>query len=89
MSNRLIAHVSQNGKPFEELKATPGRAHRYSSPGHLASTNGTAFYLARDAAERNQKNIAALGKYVYGMATGNGGLRTENLGPPLYAKANG
>ena len=55
----------------------------------FAYTDGTTFYLARGPAEATQKQRAALGPCVYRMANGKDGLWDENVGPSLYAKAQG
>ena len=54
-----------------------------------AYTDGTTFYLARGPAEHQGKQRAALGKFVWRMANGKDGLWDENVGPSLYAKAQG
>ena len=56
---------------------------------HFAYTDGTTFYLARGPAEQEGKQRAALGTRVYRMANGKDGLWDENVGPSLYAKAQG
>ena len=55
----------------------------------FAYTDGTCFYLARCDAEADDKKRAALGKRVWRMANGKDGLHTDNIGPSLYAKAQG
>ena len=54
-----------------------------------AYTDGTSFYLARGPAEHGQKVRAALGRAVWRRANGSDGLFDENIGPSLYAKAQG
>ena len=66
------------------LKRQPqGKLNRY------AYTDGTTFYLARGAAEDEDKRRAALGPSVWRMSSGKDGLWDENIGPSLYAKAQG
>ena len=55
----------------------------------FAYTDGTTFYLARDEAEQEHQGRAALGKFVWRMANGKDGLHDANVGPPMYAKAQG
>ena len=55
----------------------------------FAYTDGTTFYLARTWPEKADKNRAALGKCVWRMTNGKDGLWEENVGPSLYAKAQG
>ena len=55
----------------------------------FAYTDGTTFYLARHPAEVPDKRRLALGKHVWRMANGKDGLWDENVGPSLYAKAQG
>ena len=54
-----------------------------------AYTDGTSFYLARTFDEKDQKTRASLGRHVYRMANGSDGLFHSNIGPSLYAKAQG
>ena len=54
-----------------------------------AYADGTTFYLAQVRAENYQKQRAALGPFVSRMADGKDGLWDENVGPSLYAKAQG
>jgi len=54
-----------------------------------AYTDGTAYYLARGPAERNEKKRLALGRCVWRMANGADGLFDANVGASLYAKAQG
>ena len=54
-----------------------------------AFTDGTTFYLARDQSQLVDKKQAALGKMVWRMANGKDGLHDDNIGPSLYAKAQG
>ena len=54
-----------------------------------AYTDGTAWYLARSVAEKEDKKTLALGKHVWREATGKDGLFGDNIGPSLYAKAQG
>ena len=60
-----------------------------SSLGRWAYTDGTTFFLARGEDEAGQKRRAALGPYVWRQATGKDGLYDDNVGPSLYAKAQG
>ena len=55
----------------------------------FAYTDGTTFYLARGPAENEGKQRALLGPSVYRMANGKDGLWDENVGPSLYARAQG
>jgi hypothetical protein len=54
-----------------------------------AYTDGTSFYLARGPMENLQKKRLALGRCVWRQASGKDGLFDDNIGPPLYAKAQG
>ena len=55
----------------------------------FAYTDGVAIYLARTYDEKDQKGRLALGKYVWRMANGSDGLFEDNIGPSMYAKAQG
>ena len=55
----------------------------------FAYTDGTTFYLARGPGEQETKQRAALGPSVWKMASGKDGLWDENVGPSMYAKAQG
>ena len=55
----------------------------------FAYTDGTTFYLARGHVDKHDKVRAALGPHVWRMANGKDGLWDENVGPSLYAKAQG
>ena len=54
-----------------------------------AYTDGTTFYLARSSVQSADKKRLALGKHVWRMANGKDGLWDDNVGPSLYAKAQG
>ena len=54
-----------------------------------AYTDGTTFYLARSSVQHEDKKRLALGKHVWRMANGKDGLWDDNVGPSLYAKAQG
>jgi hypothetical protein len=45
--------------------------------------------LARGPGEQDQKKRAALGRFVWRRANGSDGLFDDNVGPSLYAKAQG
>ena len=62
---------------------------RSSAVSSVGSACGCAWYLARSEAELGDKNRAALGKMVWRMANGKDGLLDDNVGPSLYAKAQG
>ena len=64
-------------------------ARRQNFLDRFAYTDGTTFYLARGAEQAANKKRAALGKYVWRMANGKDGLLDDNVGPSLYAKAQG
>eukprot|EP00973_Karenia_brevis_P091447 12407481-Karenia_brevis.AAC.1 len=64
------------------------RKHR-TTLDRYAYTDGTAWYLARSAAEQGDKKKLALGRHVWREATGKDGLYNDNVGPSLYAKAQG
>ena len=64
------------------------RAHA-SSLGRWAYTDGTTFFFARGPSEADQKRRAALGSYVWRQSTGSDGLYDDNVGPSLYANAQG
>ena len=55
----------------------------------FAYSDGTTFYLAEDVDQHEDKRRAALGKYCWRMANGKDGLVDENIGPSMYAKAQG
>ena len=65
------------------LKQTQAFLNRF------AYTDGTTFYLARTWEEHQDKQRAALGKFCWRMASGKDGLLDENVGPSMYAKAQG
>jgi hypothetical protein len=52
-------------------------------------TDGTTIYLARTETELQDKKRAALGKFCWRMASGKDGLKGANVGPSMYAKAQG
>jgi hypothetical protein len=52
-------------------------------------TDGTTFYLARSASEKEQKMRGALGTYVWRMASGSDALYEDVVGPSSYWKAQG
>ena len=54
-----------------------------------AFTDGTVFFLARDASELESKKRAALGPHVWRMADGSDGLFEDCVGPSAYHKAQG
>ena len=54
-----------------------------------AYVDGTAIFLARDAAELSDKKRAALGRYVWRLETGQDSLADKNVGPSSYAKGQG
>ena len=64
-------------------------ARRAQTLARFAYTDGTTFYLARDENEQTQKQRAALGKFVWRMSNGKDGLHDDNVGPSMYAKAQG
>ena len=51
--------------------------------------DGTVFYLARTATQKNDKGRLALGRMVWQMADGSDALFEECLGPSSYAKGQG
>ena len=55
---------------------------RQTTLDRFAYTDGTTFFLARGFAEHEQKQRAALGSHVWRMWS-------DNVGPSLYAKAQG
>ena len=52
-------------------------------------TDGTSFYLARDAGQKEHKMRGALGTHVWRMATGSDALFEDCVGPSAYWKAQG
>jgi hypothetical protein len=55
----------------------------------FAHVDGTTFYLARTVVEHGDKMRGRLGKFVWRMANGKDGLYSDNVGPSLYAAAQG
>ena len=55
----------------------------------FAFTDGTTFYLAADASQKEDKERAALGRKVWRRADGKDSLEDKNVGPSGYAKAQG
>lgn len=62
---------------------------RTSTLSRWAYTDGTTFFLARGPSDVGQKRRAALGGYVWRQSSGADGLFDDNIGPSLYAKAQG
>ena len=54
-----------------------------------AYVDGTTFFLARDESQLEDKQRASLGKFVWRMANGQDSLDDKNVGPSVYAKAQG
>lgn len=52
-------------------------------------TDGTSFYLARTASEKESKMRGALGTHVWRMASGSDALYEDVIGPSAYWKAQG
>ena len=52
-------------------------------------TDGTTFYLAQSASEKEHKMRGALGTHVWRMADGSDGLYEDCVGPSSYWKAQG
>ena len=55
--------------------------------GRWVYSDGTAFYLARDSREVEDRKYAALGPMVWRMANGSDGLYEDCVGPSAYWKA--
>jgi hypothetical protein len=55
----------------------------------FAFQDGTAFYLARGPQDAEEKKRLKLGQFVWRMANGKDGLWNDNVGPSLYAHAQG
>ena len=64
-------------------------ARHQSTLSRYAYTDGTTFYLARDSEEGEGKKRRILGSHVWRMSSGKDGLWDDNVGPSLYAKAQG
>ena len=64
-------------------------ARHQATLNRLVYTDGTTFYLARNETEHCDKKRLALGTHVWRMANGKDGLWDDNVGPSLYAKAQG
>ena len=62
---------------------------RQTTLNRFVYTDGTTFYLARGLSELADKKRAALGRHVWKSANGKDWLWDENVGPSLYAKAQG
>ena len=60
---------------------------RRATLGRWVYSDGTAFYLARDSREVDDRKYAALGPMVWRMANGSDGLYEECVGPSAYWKA--
>jgi hypothetical protein len=89
MSRRLKWYVPAHHKDARVLYAgTVLRKHQATLDRYVYS-DGTTFYLARTCDEKGQKARGALGKFVYRMASGKDGLFEDNIGPSMYAKAQG
>lgn len=52
-------------------------------------SDGTTFYLARDASAKENSTRGALGTHVWFMANGKDALREDCVGPSAYWKAQG
>ena len=89
LRRRRKAAVPAKHKPARILYSKWLLAQRPSELKRFAYTDGTSFYLARGTQEHADKKRAALGSQVWRMATGKDGLWDENVGPSLYAKAQG
>ena len=64
-------------------------ARHQSTLDRQAYTAGTTIFLARGADDHNDKKRAALGRFVWRFSSGKDGLFEDNIGPSLYAKAQG
>ena len=55
----------------------------------FAYTDGTTFFLANDESQNTGKQRAALGRKIWRRKDGSDSLEDKNVGPSVYAKAQG
>ena len=89
MTRRLKWYIPKEHKESRILYAQAMLRKHQSTLSRFVYTDGTTFYIARTCNENLQKKRLALGKYVYRMANGSDGLFEDNIGPSMYAKAQG
>ena len=89
LTRRRKAWVPPSHKHARVAFATSVKRMHTASLARWAYTDGTSFYLARGPSDVGQKQRAALGGYVWRQSTGADGLYDDNIGPSLYAKAQG
>lgn len=89
LTRRQKSWVPQEHKESRVTYSTAVLRKHSATLQRQAYTDGTAWYLARSVAEKEDKKTLALGKHVWREATGKDGLFGDNIGPSLYAKAQG
>ena len=89
LRRRIKTAVPRSHKPARLEYANWPLTRSHATLRWFAYTDGTTFYLARGATEHEYKKRVALGRSVWRMANGKGGLWDANVGPSLYAKAQG
>ena len=89
MTRRMKWHIPAEHKAARVSYAQAVLRKHQRTLDRYVYTDGTTFYLARTTDEKQQHSRQALGRYVYRMSNGADGLFEENMGPSLYAKAQG
>ena len=81
--------VSETGRALRVEWAHWVLARTVATLSRWAYTDGTVFYLAKDAMSQLSKARAALGPYVWRHANGSDGLYHDCVGPSAYWKSQG
>ena len=89
LCRRMKAWVSPDHKKARKAYAKKMLKRHFETLRRFAYTDGTTFYLARAAEEKEQKNRLGLGRFVWRDSSGKDGLYDDNVAPSLYAKAQG
>ena len=89
LRRRIKTALPRSHKPARLEYANWLLTRSHATLRRFAYTDGTTFYLARGATEHEDKKRVALGRSVWRMANGKDGIWDANVGPSLYAKAQG
>lgn len=73
----------------EGMDPRPAQGPTHKSLARFCCTDGSSIFLARTFDEHGQKQRLGLGKHVWRFSNGKDGLYDDNVGPSLYAKAQG
>ena len=89
LSRRRKSWIPREHKVTREAYARWILRQRRRTLQRFAYTDGMTIYLARGPEDAKAKKRGKLGKRVWRLANGKDGLFDENVGPSLYAKAQG